>query len=155
MPPTARCWRAWITSCAGTIPFVRHIPVAERAPAARGMLAVLWAALRYCYPAAARPVAVGTGGARRADPAAVPADRHHRARAILGPAVRGRDRGAAAGEPLSRLCRACARGGVRRARRPLDGAVEMGALGARPAGVARLPGAEDRVRAHLHPVVRH
>ena len=29
---------------------MRRIPVAERAHAARGMLAALWAALRYCYP---------------------------------------------------------------------------------------------------------
>src|SRR6476469_9205478 len=50
MPPTARCWQRCITSCVGTIPFMRHIPVAERAHAARGMLAALWAALRYCYP---------------------------------------------------------------------------------------------------------
>src|SRR6187549_2890452 len=105
--------------------------------------------------AAARSSAVGTGGARRPGPAAVPADRHHGARAVLGPAVRGRDRGAAAGEPLSRLCRARAGGGLRRARRPVDGAVEMGTLGARSAGVAWLSGAQDRVRADLHPVVRY
>src|SRR6195256_5403531 len=50
MPPTARCWRRCSTFCAGTIPFTRRTPVAERAHAARGALAALWAGLRYCYP---------------------------------------------------------------------------------------------------------
>src|SRR3981081_968496 len=50
MPPTAHCWRRCITFCAGTIPYTRRTPVAERAHAAGGALAALWAALRYCYP---------------------------------------------------------------------------------------------------------
>src|SRR6478752_4118004 len=50
MPPTARCSQRCLTSCAGTIPFMLLIPLAERAHTARGMLAALWAALRYCYP---------------------------------------------------------------------------------------------------------
>src|SRR3954452_19679781 len=107
MPPTGRCWRRCITFCAGTIPFTRRMPVAERAHTARGALDALWAALRYCYPLLLVLMLWELVARAGLGPAVVPADRHHGARAVLGPAGRGRDRGAAAGKSLSRLCRAC------------------------------------------------